>query len=46
MEWDTAAGHCILNFSGGQVIDMYTGEPIHYNKEDLHQPEFLALAKS
>lgn len=41
MEWDTAAAHCILNEAGGTLTDIY-GEPLHYNKENLRNPEFIA----
>lgn len=43
-EWDTAAGHCILNEAGGQVIDK-TGQELEYNKSSsLQTADFLALA--
>jgi 3'(2'), 5'-bisphosphate nucleotidase len=41
MEWDTAAGHAIVNSSGGQVVDMEKNEPLQYNKKDLHNPWFV-----
>ena len=44
MEWDIAAGHAILQASGGNV---YTGsttdQPFTYNKEDLLNGSFIAL---
>ncbi|MFQ5543334.1 MAG: 3'(2'),5'-bisphosphate nucleotidase CysQ [Nitrospiria bacterium] len=40
MEWDTAAAHCIVKEAGGSVTDMQ-GYPLHYNKTDLENPEFL-----
>jgi len=44
-EWDTAAGVCILEGAGGQVIDK-ENNPIRYNtKEDLTSPIFFALCK-
>lgn len=44
MEWDTAAGHIILNESGGRVIDLETlGEPI-YNKPDIKNSPFIAYS--
>lgn len=41
MEWDTAAGHAIAVAAGCRVDDAETGEPLHYNKEDLHNPFFV-----
>jgi 3'(2'), 5'-bisphosphate nucleotidase len=43
-EWDTAAGRCILEAAGGQVIDLQRLKPLHYNfKESLVSPPFIAL---
>jgi 3'(2'), 5'-bisphosphate nucleotidase len=42
MEWDTAAAHGVVNAAGGIVCDM-EGKELRYNKEDLHNPEFLVL---
>jgi 3'(2'), 5'-bisphosphate nucleotidase len=42
MEWDTAAGHAILNASGRTLIDTLTGRELLYNKEDLQNPGFIA----
>lgn len=41
MEWDTAASHAILEEAGGSIRDL-DDNPITYNKEDLHQPFFVA----
>jgi 3'(2'), 5'-bisphosphate nucleotidase len=41
MEWDTAAGHCILEEAGGFVTD-FDGNSLHYNKPVLVNPGFLA----
>ena len=41
MEWDIAAGHAIINASGGKVCQI-DGEEIQYNKEDLRNPFFIA----
>ncbi|HWU35539.1 MAG TPA: 3'(2'),5'-bisphosphate nucleotidase CysQ [Methylovorus sp.] len=41
-EWDTAAGQCVLEQAGGQLVDM-AGKPLVYNsKESLLNPEFFA----
>lgn len=43
-EWDTAAGHCLLDEAGGAVLDLQ-GKPLRYNASaDLLNPEFLAIA--
>lgn len=42
MEWDTAAGDAIVRAAGGKVIHAVTGEPLSYNKRDLHNPWFVA----
>ncbi len=44
MEWDTAAAQIILEEAGGQVLNFETKEPLRYNKENLRNPHFLALA--
>lgn len=41
MEWDTAAGHAIAVAAGCSFTDAVTGEPLIYNKEDLHNPWFI-----
>jgi 3'(2'), 5'-bisphosphate nucleotidase len=43
MEWDTAAGQCIVEEAGGRVIHSETLEPLKYNKEDLLNPWFIVL---
>jgi 3'(2'), 5'-bisphosphate nucleotidase len=40
MEWDTAAAHAVVNAAKGTVHDKL-GKELHYNKEDLHNPEFF-----
>lgn len=45
MEWDTAAAHAVVNEAGGMVCDV-AERALRYNKEDLHNPEFLVLASS
>ncbi len=42
MEWDTAAGDAICRAAGRKVVDAKTGEPLTYNKPDLHNPWFVA----
>jgi 3'(2'), 5'-bisphosphate nucleotidase len=42
MEWDTAAGQCILEESGKQLIDLSTGRPMRYNKPDMLNSYFIA----
>ena len=42
MEWDTGAGHAIVDAVGGRVVEMGSEEPLRYNKPDLHNPSFLA----
>lgn len=41
MEWDTAAGDAIARAAGCAVVDAHTGEPLRYNKMDLHNPCFI-----
>ncbi len=44
-EWDIAAGHAIIKFAGGHIIDM-TGNDMKYNlKKDLINPNFFAACK-
>jgi len=40
MEWDTAAAHAVVIEAGGTVCDS-NGTELHYNKPDLHNPEFF-----
>ena len=42
MEWDTAAGQCILEEAGCQLIDLETNRPMLYNREDMHNNYFIA----
>lgn len=41
MEWDTAAGDAVARAAGSRVTAADTGQPLAYNKEDLHNPWFL-----
>jgi 3'(2'), 5'-bisphosphate nucleotidase len=43
MEWDTAAGHAVLNAAGGQVVDRDTHKPLKYGKAGFRNPHFLAF---
>jgi 3'(2'), 5'-bisphosphate nucleotidase len=45
MEWDTAAAHAVVIEAGGIVCDV-AEQALRYNKEDMHNPEFLVLARS
>ncbi len=42
MEWDTAAGHAIINGIGKEVFYVNKKTPLVYNKEDLYSPYFIA----
>ncbi|MEL6388738.1 MAG: 3'(2'),5'-bisphosphate nucleotidase CysQ [Bacteroidota bacterium] len=44
MEWDTGAAQCVLEQSGGEVLQADTMEPLTYNKESLLNPFFIARA--
>jgi 3'(2'), 5'-bisphosphate nucleotidase len=35
MEWDTAAGHAILKYAGGSLIDLKTKKELNYEKKKL-----------
>ncbi len=43
MEWDTAAGQCIVEAAGGMVTDLQ-GKTLSYNKPNLLNPAFLATS--
>ena len=45
MEWDIASGQAILEALGGSVINVETGLPLVYNKENLLNPFFIAKTK-
>lgn len=45
MEWDTGAAQIILEEAGGVVLDVETGRPLTYNKENLLNPHFIAMAR-
>ncbi len=45
MEWDTAAGHAVLNGAGGQVVRFDDHTPLKYGKDEYANPFFIAFAK-
>ena len=46
MEWDTAAGHAILKYAGGSLIDINTQKELVYGKKDYENGSFIALRQS
>jgi 3'(2'), 5'-bisphosphate nucleotidase len=45
-EWDTAAGQCVLEQAGGQVLTL-DGQPLAYNaREEVLNPHFVGIADS
>lgn len=45
MEWDTAAGHAIVNAAGGEVTNI-DGSPFLYAKPDFRNGGFVAKSKN
>jgi 3'(2'), 5'-bisphosphate nucleotidase len=45
MEWDTAAGQCLVEKSGGAVLRLNKKNSLDYNKRDLRNPEFICTGK-
>jgi 3'(2'), 5'-bisphosphate nucleotidase len=45
MEWDTAAGQAVLNAAGGALVDMGTKHEMVYNRKNLLNNSFVAIAK-
>ena len=45
MEWDTAAGHALLEAAGG-VLTGPDGEPFRYGKPGFDNPHFIARGRS
>jgi len=43
MEWDTAAGHCVAEQGGAEVVDIREGSPLGYNKVSLRNGPFVAI---
>lgn len=44
-EWDTAAGHIILNEANCEIIDLMTKTELRYNKMDVRNNFFIAQRK-
>ncbi|WP_425040413.1 3'(2'),5'-bisphosphate nucleotidase CysQ [Primorskyibacter sp. S187A] len=44
MEWDTAAGHAVLQGAGGHVVRFDDHSPLTYGKSDYANPFFIAYA--
>ncbi len=44
MEWDTAAGHAVLNGAGGRVIRFEDHAPLTYGKDGYANPFFIAYS--
>lgn len=44
MEWDTAAGHAVLNGAGGRVVRFDDHTPLTYGKSGYENPFFIAYA--
>ena len=40
-EWDTAAAQAIVEASGAIMVQLDSGEPMQYNKEDILNPHFV-----
>ncbi len=45
-EWDTAAGHAILNEAGCHLLSMSTGEPLGYGKSEFQNGGFVASRRN
>ena len=42
-EWDTAAAQAVLEAAGGSMLQL-SGRPLEYNKSDILNPQFVAVA--
>lgn len=42
-EWDTAAGQVLVEAAGGRVVELSSGKPLTYGKQDVRNPHFIAL---
>jgi 3'(2'), 5'-bisphosphate nucleotidase len=45
MEWDTAAGQCILEEAGGRLVNAESMQPLTYNKEHMLNGFFIAFSR-
>ena len=46
-EWDTAAGHAVVLYSGGRIVQANSeNEEVIYNKENILNPWFIAKSKN
>jgi 3'(2'), 5'-bisphosphate nucleotidase len=45
MEWDTAAGQAVAEHAGCVVVSWPEGQPLTYNKADLHNPFFRVFRR-
>ena len=42
-EWDTAAGQCIVEEAGGEVVDL-NFKPLQYNtKDSMYNPHYIVI---
>jgi 3'(2'), 5'-bisphosphate nucleotidase len=46
MEWDIAAGHAICRFADAKVLEFEKETELVYNKENLLNPDFVAIRSS
>ncbi|KJZ19363.1 3'(2'),5'-bisphosphate nucleotidase CysQ [Loktanella sp. S4079] len=44
MEWDTAAGHAVVNGAGGRVLRFDDHTPLKYGKADFANPFFIVAS--
>ena len=44
MEWDTAAGHAVLNGAGGEVVRFDDHSVLRYGKSEFANPFFIAFS--
>ena len=44
MEWDTAAGHAVVKFAGGNILNNENKSELLYNKESLLNPWFIVTS--
>ena len=44
MEWDTAAGQVVIENAGGRLLRLSDCKPMVYNRRELANPHFVAMA--